>query len=1427
MSLKSEPPIHIGVKLPGNHPQLLTGLDTWLQLGLISDGQVRQICQEYLSCRLVQIPKYIEENKPHKLQSKLVSVDSFTDSKKNRKTSVAPSFVSSVLQSLLAELSVRWLLFLGMFLVVLSSGVLAASQWERFPASGQYSILWGYSLTFWIVSFWAGKQKNLKLTAGTLLVVTLLLIPVNFWAIDSFKLWHHPFDWGVVAFASISLTFITNSLCNNSLFIKFFPIGKLYFLNLIGLSYLHWGWRIPGVPILVVYIATIGTAAATVLQITQKQNIQKQTAQKPTAQKSTTHQQQLIRKSEGKIVSNANKSVNENINEPVSQREANITNINDININTNSKNNLDIGLPAAVIVYSLVVLLVRAIFVVSVDITQLGLAVGICGWLIAWLGLNSQGIQKEDQQETKKPETNQQKNKIPKKTKTGESVPSLTLPWQFIGGILICFGWFISFDNHPVQAFAVSGLAVWFFHTRLQKYSLRADLAAIFFTGLQSLWLGWRLVPVDLRSLIVKVAADITNTQPDYWLLLSLAIFPYIIAIAVFSDRLHLEGRTKLAQFSELLNFSLGLLLTFISLLNPTLRSLNLLLSTTTLIIVSSRYTFSYDKRLCKLPRILPYLTHIATILAICSWVDLFLPKLASHHWAVILLVLMVAEWLFSVGNGVWRRSGWYIGFGLALLSFTLLYNYLHRPIGYESWGLTWLVTPITLTAISTRGENLFRKVNLQSSVTALCIAQLLTFPVQGIRLIGLGIATILMYVNTGYLKVKLNAVITVGFSIAFLATFLWDNILGISFENWLLINSVTILSLWGLHKALLRWNRTGDNQPQNHQLLHLYTSAINYWAIFLCGLEIFLLSCFTALSYTSFNYTGLSSTGLTFVPSSLTSLISASITLLAIFINSWNSPSNWNFYGIAWCLELIVAQGLTFGKTSFVRIAIANILLGLIVQLFGEWWKRKHSLNHLPPRWNILPLAYGLFGIILRFGTFENWTGLSSLLVSLIIIGIGRRDRKLKPLLYLGLFGVSISVYELLLYQISQASGDTFGDAFIIMAALGASIMSTYRILSPWLRSSLGLSSLEIKTISHIHWGWSSALLIGAIPTPVAQNPLAFGIGLVLVRYAIFQGKVSINLNSVNSNSVNSNFVNSDSESTQPDPIKKLKNPKTKNFKLEDLKINEIWIYIGLIEAYLISNYFLKTPIGQLFTDILPPLQAGIICVISYFLYILPWQKWSWSKQPWQNTSYVLPLVFIYLTRLEIYPITLLIVAVFYVFLAVIAKKFRTTYISLLLLNWALWKLLINLQFTDTQWYATSIGLSLLYIAQFDSHLKLPEQKETRHLIRLLGTGIICIWATLFHQDNPLIPGTLNIIAIFAGLGLRIRAFLYIGTAGFLATSFYQLVLYIGRYPFIKWIVGLIIGIIFIAIAANFENRRTQVNSLLRNTNNQLSRWE
>ena len=77
------------------------------------------------------------------------------------------------------ELSVPWLLFSGVFLVVLSSGVLAPSPWKRFPVIGKYGVLLAYTLSFYGFTFWAGKQTNLKLTAQTLSILTSLLLPIN------------------------------------------------------------------------------------------------------------------------------------------------------------------------------------------------------------------------------------------------------------------------------------------------------------------------------------------------------------------------------------------------------------------------------------------------------------------------------------------------------------------------------------------------------------------------------------------------------------------------------------------------------------------------------------------------------------------------------------------------------------------------------------------------------------------------------------------------------------------------------------------------------------------------------------------------------------------------------------------------------------------------------------------------------------------------------------------------------------------------------------------------------------------------------------------------------------------------------------------------------------------------------------------------
>ena len=200
MSSPVERPLKFEIRLPSSHPHLLEGLEIWLRLGLISDTQVRQLCREFLVCTVVLQPQPEAETKvafvtSDAVQELPIAALQSSSGRQPQQKPAKPNFISTMLQSLGAELSVRWLLFLGVFLVVVSSGVLAASQWERFPASGQYGVLFAYTLIFWGLSFWATRQSNLRLTAQTLLIVTMLLVPVNFWAMDSFRLWQNPLDW--------------------------------------------------------------------------------------------------------------------------------------------------------------------------------------------------------------------------------------------------------------------------------------------------------------------------------------------------------------------------------------------------------------------------------------------------------------------------------------------------------------------------------------------------------------------------------------------------------------------------------------------------------------------------------------------------------------------------------------------------------------------------------------------------------------------------------------------------------------------------------------------------------------------------------------------------------------------------------------------------------------------------------------------------------------------------------------------------------------------------------------------------------------------------------------------------------------------------------------------------------------------------------
>lgn len=711
-----------------------------------------------------------------------------------------------------------------------------------------------------------------------------------------------------------------------------------------------------------------------------------------------------------------------------------------------------------------------------------------------------------------------------------------------------------------MSAIAVSALGLWFVGSRLRQYSFKVDFAAVFVIGLQMIWLGWRLVPDSLQKLAIATGTQLTNSENEPWALLSVALFPYIILMVALTDRLHRSQKRELAKFGELLTLLFGAFLTTIAIVNPALRSLNLLFSTITLAFVTQRRSPS------SLPLI--YLTHIIGVLTFCFTINWLLPTLSQQAWASILLALMVAEWVFSLTEGLWQGSGWDIGLGLAAASFFLLWmnaesSWYGIADSQANWGVLWLVTPIALTGVANATIIERRLTSRYLSVLAVVTAQLLTLQLPETRLIGLGVGTGLMFANTRYLRNQISAVITEGFLLSFIVALLWVGVPGLprlALAGWFVVGAIAILILW-LARTIL--NRRGN------ELAIIYAAANDKWAIALCGFELFGLTLNSILIYSGF------------ITSGFFYLAATAIILVAIVYRSWREPTNWAFYGIGWSLELLTAQVLGFGERSTLRIAfaerglsIANIALGLTAQLVGEWWRRRHQLERLPSSFHILPLIYGAFSVLLRVNTFTEWTGLYSLGVALIIIGVGRRREDFKPLLYLGIIGVSISAYELLFYQMLQASGGALGDGLIAMSALGASIMYAYRILSPRLVSYLRLTPQELKGIAHIHWAWSSCLLMAAIPLPIGVNRLVgLGTGVFLIRYAIFQGRNSRTFPSI----------------------------------FGGITIAEMWVYLGLLEVAGMRVYWRETAVGRFWAGPLVPWNGAIACVVGYFLYIRP----------------------------------------------------------------------------------------------------------------------------------------------------------------------------------------------------------------------------
>ena len=529
---------------------------------------------------------------------------------------------------------------------------------------------------------------------------------------------------------------------------------------------------------------------------------------------------------------------------------------------------------------------------------------------------------------------------------------------------------------------------------------------------------------------------------------------------------------------------------------------------------------------------------------AIASAIDLFLPNLTPNIWSAILLIFMASEWVFFVWmkaknsreNSAFLRwhpalfqSSWYLGLVLAGFSFVLLQNYViagtatYRP----QWRLLWLATPLALTAVAKYTEVPHKKVASTFSAIALIFAQVIIFIFPGYRLIGLGVAAGLMLVNTYYLVEIPAAAIGVGFGLSFVAAAI-DQLGFVSGWDWGIAGAIAILCLWLLRSMIVRFSR---GLPEPFPLAEIYDRALDGWAILLAGL---LLTTITFYSYELYAGSTLS------FPPSAEVLAAILVIMAAIIFRSLRQLSPLAIYAVAWSLELLTAVGLSFVDRTTINLAVANIALGLFTQLLGDWWLRRHPDRTNLPSIHFIPLVYGVLGLTFRSHTIANWTGLTVLGASLIAIGIGRREPEFKPLVYLGLIGVSVAAYESLLYQLFQTPGGSFGDGLIVLATLGTALTYIYRILSPWLSNYLHLTNADLKIFAHLHWILSSLLLIWASADDI-KSGLNLGLvtGALLVQYAFLQGRNNL-----------------------------------------DRQWGEIWIYLGWLEAFGIRLYWINTPL-------------------------------------------------------------------------------------------------------------------------------------------------------------------------------------------------------------------------------------------------------
>jgi hypothetical protein len=211
--------------------------------------------------------------------------------------------------------------------------------------------------------------------------------------------------------------------------------------------------------------------------------------------------------------------------------------------------------------------------------------------------------------------------------------------------------------------------------------------------------------------------------------------------------------------------------------------------------------------------------------------------------------------------------------------------------------------------------------------------------------------------------------------------------------------------------------------------------------------------------------------------------------------------------------------------------------------------------------------------------------------------------------------------------------------------------------------------------------------------------------------------------------------------------------------------------------------------------------------------------------SEPLQTTGVLLPLLpalgFWIVDSQVNYSLLLLSIGVLYASLSVLRQSFLYGMLAAIAANGSLWYLLHDtggLSFLDhPQLWLIPPALSALIAGYINRERLTPQQSAALRyasaiVIYVSSTADIFINGVANAPWLPAVLAGLSILGVFAGIWLRVRAFLYLGTA-FLVIALTTIIWHAAeQHMWIGWLAGIVTGALIMAIFGLFEKRRDDV---------------